>query len=218
MKKTPYLFIIFILMINHSDAQKLSFGLSAGATLASYKSAIESISFTSKTKVGFTAGLAADLPISKSFNFSPQLNFVQKGGKQKEDDYLDKLTLNYVELPLNFTLNASTSKGSFFVGTGPSLSMALSGKDKWHDDRESGGGDIKFGGGDDDDLKPFEIGINALAGFRFSNGFFIAVNYNAAVNNIAPHDPDFNSKYHNRYFGIRAGFIFKHTAVIATKQ
>jgi hypothetical protein len=211
MKKTfCILFSYFILMYN-CNAQKTTFGISAGATFASYKATIESISVTSKTQVGFSAGLTASVPFSKNFSFRPQLIFVQKGGKQKDDDYTDKLTLNYIQLPLNVVFNANTPNGTFFIGAGPSLNLGISGKDKWHDNMESGGDDIKFGSGDDADFKSFEAGVNVLAGYQFKNGFFISANYNAALNNIAPKDPEFSSKYHNRYFGIQVGIMFSHS-------
>jgi len=208
MKKNLCLFISFILLINYVHAQKTLVGLTAGASFASYKFKAESISMTSKTHVGFTAGLVSSVPMGRNFSFMPQLNFVQKGGKLSDEGTTDKVTLNYIELPLNFVFNTSTAKGKFFIGAGPSLSMGLSGKDKWSDDNESGKEDIKFGSSSDDDLKPFEIGVNILAGYQFTSGFFISANYNAQLNNSAPDDPGFDGKYHNRYFGIRIGYMF----------
>jgi outer membrane protein with beta-barrel domain len=212
MKKNLSFFISFILLINYVNAQKTQIGLTAGATLASYKARLESVSVTSKTKVGFTAGLTISSPIGKKFAFRPSLNFVQKGGKQTDEGYSEKTTFNYIELPLNFVYNAGTSKGMFFIGAGPSLGIGLSGKDKWHDGTESGSDDIKFGSGDDTDLKSFEAGINVLAGYQFKGGFFVTANYNAGVNNVAPDDPDFDTKYHNRYFGISIGYMFSSKA------
>jgi hypothetical protein len=207
MQKLHFLFILLLLSA-YSFAQKTSFGITAGATFASYKATIEGLSITSKLQPGFTAGVIASIPGAKNFIFRPELNFVQKGGKDKDDDYVDKLMLNYIELPLNVTYNAPTSSGMFFIGAGPSLNFGLSGKDKWHDNMESGGSDIKFGSGDDADFKAFELSANILAGYQFSNGFFVAANYNTALNNIAPHDDELDSKYHNRYFAIRIGFMF----------
>ena len=208
MKKNLCFFIGFILLINYVNAQKTLIGLTAGAAFASYKVTSESLSMTSKMHVGFTAGLVSSVPIGKNFSFMPQLNFVQKGGKLNDAGATDKVTLNYIELPLDFVFNARTSTGMFFIGAGPSLGVGLSGKDKWSDGTESGSDDIKFGSSNDDDLKPFEIGVNILAGYQFTSGLFISANYNAQLNNSAPDDPEFNAKYHNRYFGIRIGYMF----------
>ena len=208
MKKNLCLFISFILLINCVNAQKTLIGLTAGATFASYKVKAESVSVTSKTKIGFTAGLTMSSPLGKNFTFRPSLNFVQKGGKQTDEGSSDKTTFNYIELPLNFVFKASTPKGMFFIGAGPSFGIGLSGKDKWEDGSESGSDDIKFGSGDDADLKSLEAGINVLAGYQFKGGFFVAANYDAGLSNIAPDDPQFHTKYHNRYFALRVGYMF----------
>lgn len=218
MKKFFCSLTILFAIVNFSVAQSAAIGITAGATFASYKATIESVSVTSKTHVGFTAGLTLSAPIGKSFSFRPELNFVQKGGDYKEEGYSEKTTLNYIELPLNIVYNARTSKGMFFIGAGPSLNMGLSGKDKWSDESESGKDDIKFGSSDNDDLKTFELGANILAGYQFASGFFVAANYSAALNNIEPEDPGFDSKYHNRYFGVRIGYIFSGKSKTKTKS
>ncbi len=86
--------------------------------------------------------------------------------------------------------------------------MGLSGKDKWKNDTESGTDDIKFGSGDNDDLKAFEAGINFVTGYQCKGGFLIAVNYNTGLSNLVNTVEGDNSKFHNRYFGIRIGYMF----------
>jgi hypothetical protein len=194
MKKTSFILISIYAFLNTAQAQS-SFGIAAGATFASYKATIETISITSKTKTGFTVGVVSSFPMGKSFSFQPNLNFLQKGGTLKADGSTDKTTLNYLELPLNFVYNTHSSKGKFFIGAGPSLSFGLSGKDKF----EEGSSKIKFGSDQEDDFKPFEIGINVLAGYQLKNGFFIDANYNAGLNDIANVSDGFEGKYHNRF-------------------
>jgi len=194
--------------MNYSKAQKSSLGFTAGTTFASYKAKNESISVTSKTKVGFTAGVISFIALDRHFSFMPALNFTQKGGKLKEQSFTDKATFNYLELPLNFVYNTKSAKGKFFIGAGPSFAFGLSGKDKWEDGTEKGSDDIKFGSGDEDDFKAFDAGINFLAGYRFAGGFLIAANYNAGLNNLVNTIDGDNSKMHNRYFGFRIGYMF----------
>lgn len=209
MKTKFILMLSFILAMKFADAQSFSFGIDAGATLSSYKVTYNSVSITSKSKAGFTAGIISNISIGKSFSFQPALNFLQKGGTVKESGYTDKSTLNYLELPLNFVFNTHSSKGKFFAGLGPCLSFGLSGKEKYEED---GGhvekNDIKFGSGENDDLKPFEINGNILAGYQFKGGFFIAANYNAGLSNILNGGDEVDAKYHNRYFGVRVGIMF----------
>jgi hypothetical protein len=88
--------------------------------------------------------------------------------------------------------------------------MGLTGKDKFEQGGETIEGDIKFGSNEGDDFKPFEAGANIIAGYEFKGGFLITANYNTGLNNLAvsnPGDP-IEAKYHNRYFGIRIGYMF----------
>jgi hypothetical protein len=204
----------FCLLTITSFAQKQtsSFGITAGVTLPSYKVKQEGVSLTGKTKAGFTVGVTTAVPLGQNFGFMPALNFTQKGGKVEEEflgeRFTDELTLNYLELPLNFVYNTNSAKGKFFIGAGPSLAFGLSGKDKWESGTEKGSDDIKFGSGEDDDLKAFEAGINVLTGYQFAGGFFIAANYNVGLSNIAIGSGDENGKMHNNYFGFRIGIMF----------
>jgi hypothetical protein len=218
MKKIFCLFIVLIALMNFSIAQKTAIGIQAGSTFASYKATLDNVSITSKTKVGFTAGLTLSAPLGKSFSFRPELNFVQKGGKYSEEGYSDKVMLNYIELPLNFVYNTSSSRRGFFIGAGPALNLGVSGKDKWNDGSESGEDDIKFGSDGDYDFQALEIGLNVLAGYQFSGGFFIAANYSAGLNNISLENPGEDTKYHNRYFGIRIGYMFSRRAKVSSES
>ncbi len=207
MKKTIITFISSLMLLNYAHAQQPSFGFTAGATFASYKVSASSVSVTSKTKAGFSLGMLLSVPAGKNFSFQPALNYVQKGGRLKEDNITDQSTFNYLELPLNFVYTAPSAQGSFFVGVGPCLSMGLSGKEKYKDGTNEETTDIKFGSGDNDDLKSFEAGINCLAGYKFKGGFLVAANYNAGISNIAITSEGDNSKAHNRYFGVRIGYM-----------
>ncbi len=205
MKKTiPACMSLFVLM-NFANAQQSSFGFTAGAVFASYKVTISSVSVTSKTKAGFTLGLTSSFAMGKRFSFESALNFLQKGGVIKEEGTTDKLTTNYLELPLNFVYNIYSAKGIFFAGGGPSIGVGLFGKDRYSDYTHSETTNILFG--ESADIKPYEAGINLLAGYRFKRGFIVTLNYNAGLNNTATTIDDYSSKMHNRYFGLRIGYM-----------
>lgn len=208
MKKTMYLVISFLLLMNYTKAQKASFGFTAGTTISSYKIKAESLTISPKSKVGFTTGVVSSINFGKNFSFQPGLHFVQKGGKMKNEQATNQLTLNYVELPLNMLYNIHQPKGKFFVGAGPSLSMGISGKEKLKDGSNSLSEKIKFGNKEDDDLKAIEVGINFLAGYQCKNGLLIAANYNTGLNNLVIAPANTDTKYHNNYFGIRMGYMF----------
>ena len=202
MKAIFCLLTSYILFMTCSNAQSL--GLTAGPAFSFYEISADNVSVTSDIKTGFSGGLVAHVPVSKYLSFRPELKYVQKGGKLSEDGYSDKLTLNYIELPVNFVFNTHSIKGMFFAGLGPSFNLGLSGKSKGDD----GDYDVKFGSSSEDDFKPFEIGLNALVGYQFKSGFFVSANSNTGLNNVG-NDFDYNAEYHNWYFGINIGFMFK---------
>ena len=220
MKKSLFITIL-ILSICSVHAQ---FGVQVGASFYSGKATEDNISIKYDTKVGFTAGLIYNFPISSSFNFMPSLNFTQKGGKINISDFdstellngKDNLTLNYIELPLNFVYNVN----GFFIGAGPDLAYGISGKEKSTFDSQTENKKIHFGGSSDDDFKPFEFSANILAGYKLRNGLFITANYNPGISNIAPKNT--NAKWHNNGFNIRVGYMFggskKPTAQSDDKQ
>ncbi|HET9744442.1 MAG TPA: porin family protein [Chitinophagaceae bacterium] len=193
-----------IILIGHVYAQKARLGFTAGATVASYKIKAQSVSVTSKGKTGITVGLLADIPLGSSGSFMPALNFVQKGGKLNEDGMNDKLTTNYLEVPLNVAYNLKLRNGKFFIGAGPALNMGLSGKDKWSWGTESGSDKIKFG--KDKDFRRFDAALNFVTGFVGKGGMMVSFNYNTGLTNaVDPGEGD--GKFKNRYFGLRVGYM-----------
>jgi len=193
-------------------SQDIRFGIQAGTAIASQKAKQSGISITSDGKVGFTVGVTSDISIAESFTFQPSLNFTQKGSKFNVSDGSESMessqTLNYIELPLNFLYHAPAGKGKFFAGLGPVVNYGISGKAKVKMGGESMSEDINFGSNEDeDDYKPFEFSGNILAGYEFSNGVFVAANYNAGLSNIAV-GGDSDNSLKNRYFGVKLGFKF----------
>jgi hypothetical protein len=210
MKKTILLFISFIFLMNFTKAQNVAVGVHATATIASYKYSFESSTTTSKMKVGAGGGLVLSVPLGKHFSFRPELNYILKGGTEKDEDAKAKLTLNYLELPLHVVYNVNTTSGVFFAGAGPSFSLGVSGKSKYEDGETGDETEkINFGNTEDDDLKPLEIGVGVLAGYQFMNGFFVDARFNAGLTNSFPDDYD-DAKFRNMYFGIGVGYMFNN--------
>lgn len=201
MKTTLSLFISCMFLVNISKAQ--SFGITAGPSFAFYELRDGNASLTSDIITGFNAGVVSSIPVAKKFSLRPEIKYVQKGGKSEDDGYSDKITLHYVEVPVNFVFNTRASNGIFFVGLGPSFNIGISGKEKG----DYGDYDIKFGNGSEDDFKPFEFGMNAIVGYEFANGFFISANFNEGLSNVVNNE-GYDTDYYNMYMGINVGFMF----------
>ena len=168
---------------------------------------------TSDNKAGITAGVFADIDLPGQFSFQPALNFVQKGYTAKSPGIggRNKLTLNYLELPLNFLFKPAMQKIQFFAGAGPSIAYAISGKEKETDNGNTQTYKYKFGNNpDEDDLKALDFGANFLTGIETKTGLLVAVNYTLGLSNTAP--GGFSSDgplIKNSYFGFKIGYLFK---------
>ena len=212
MKKIITITATALFLLTAVTAQKVTFGFNGGLTMANYATKADESSYTSKFKTGFTAGFLTDIPITKRFSFQPALQFTQKGGIDKESfdeqDYTLSLTMNYLEIPLNFLYKFNSSKTIFYIGAGPVFSYGLAGATKLSMDGEHDKADIKFGNGDDDDFKQVDMGADVIAGVQFKSGVSIGLSYNMSFSNLFI-DVDGDNSYHNRYFGMRIGYMLK---------
>lgn len=208
MKKLLLAALVFVTV--NTYAQKIRVGFTTGLTIANYKSRVDGNTESGKAKAGLAVGLLADIPAGKHFSFQPAVNYVQKGSKDEQTfagiTAKYKLTVNCIEVPLNFLYNTRGKNGNFFVGAGPSFAVAFSGKGKFTDGTNSESTNLKFGNSDNDNMKSFDLGANILTGFSLSSGVMFSVNYNAGLNNLFPNGSD-DGTFKSSYFGIKIGYM-----------
>ena len=89
---------------------------------------------------GFTAGVFYDIPLLNGFEFSPGINYTEKGFVVKERlevDLLDmnlpfgiklETKINYLEAPLLFRYNITKGISQFFFELGPTVGYAIYGE------------------------------------------------------------------------------------------
>lgn len=210
MKKLIFIQLIFIAFHFSATAQHTRFGLTAGATSANYKFKSDASTESENSKIGITAGLMADIPISKNFSFQPALNFVQKGTKSETtyNNVTEKSSINVscIEVPFNFLYNAPGNSGNFFIGAGPSFAFAISAISKYDDGSNSTSENLKIGNNDDDNIKAIDMGANFITGYRFKKGLLLSLNYNAGLSNLAPGETN-GAKLKSSYFGLKLGYL-----------
>ncbi|QEC68246.1 PorT family protein [Panacibacter ginsenosidivorans] len=208
MKTLKSILIILLLVFAGNSMAQTKFAVWAGLSPSFYYTSDDYYNQSSSAdfKAGFCAGINVHIAMGKHFAFEPGLSFVQKGGIETDNttgtEFKSTLTLNYLELPLDFIYSR---RNRFYFGIGPSLDFGISGKDKLSAGNEHTTMDIKFGSGDNDDLKSFDAGVDLLAGFRFKNGLFVATNINTGFVNLSN---DNTSKFYNAYWGIKLGYVF----------
>jgi outer membrane protein with beta-barrel domain len=201
MKKTIITLTAFSLFVYAANCQKAQIGFTAGSTLANYKMKDGSEDQSGNSKAGFTAGVIVNLPAGKNFMIQPGVHWVGKGSKDEEQGHTASLTVNSIEIPVNFVY---TSNGGFFIGAGPSASFAVSGKAKLDDVSA----DMHFGNSSDDDMKGFDFGANLVTGYQSPKSLMIAANFNQGFSNLVPGDAG-SSSIKSHYFGIRLGYVLK---------
>jgi len=206
MKSISLLMTLMILLTAFGLSAQTTIGINAGAAFSNVTLKAGPVSASLESKTGITAGITLDAPLSSNFSFQPALNFVQKGYRLKDESSKETVNLNYLEVPLNFVYSTEKNYG-FFIGAGPSLAYGISGKDKFSsegmpDDEEK----IKFGSSPDD-VKAFDFGLNALAGYRTKGAFTISANYNLGLSKLNNSESsDDKSSIKNKYFGVKIGY------------
>ncbi len=211
MKSNALSMMLMTLLASFSLSAQTTIGIAAGASFANVNIKAAGLSVSPKTKTGITAGLFVNAPLSKNFSFQPALNFVQKGYSIKMDIFTEKANFNYLEVPVNFVYNTKANEG-FFIGAGPSIAYGISGtvKDTYSDnsfpDTKT---KVKFGSSSSDDVKSFDFGANALAGYKFKGGFMVSGNYNLGLGKINNDDGSGDpGTIKNKYFSIKIGYVF----------
>ena len=202
MKQLITLVTVALFCFSVNTEAQTTWGITAGMTFANAKLKEGTESKTSDSKTGFSAGLIIDIPAGKSFSIQPGLQFLQKGFSDKTPNSSEKVTLNYIDLPINAIY--SSAKG-FFVGAGPAFGFGISGKDKYTIGTVSETTDMNFGS-KEGELKTIEMSANVLTGFNFKKGFMIAANYNVGLTNLS-NEKDVSFK--NSYFGLKLGWMIK---------
>ncbi|RXK61477.1 PorT family protein [Lacibacter luteus] len=212
MKKIFALTAALFLFAGLLNAQNSSFGFHAGMAMSKISAKSDNISFTTDDLFALQAGFVVDLPIGKRISLQPGLSFLQKGGKTSEEyagiTEESKIRINYIEIPMNVLFNARTKSGTFFVGAGPSVSFAMSGKSIYKFDGQEDKEKINIGNDEEnDDMRGLDFGINTLAGYRFKSGLFLGASYNWGLRNLNPGGNKDDGTAQMSYYGVRLGFM-----------
>jgi hypothetical protein len=167
-----------------------------------------------KLKLGFNAGVNAEVPVAPDFYVQPGVLFSTKGAKSKDDDDL-KINLSYIEVPINFLYKPELGDGKLLLGIGPYIAFAVGGKYTDENGKET---DIKFKNEitateylSDPYFKRIDVGGNLLAGYEMSNNISIQLNAQLGMVKINPKIEGISNdqtKYKNTGFGVSLGYRF----------
>lgn len=231
----PFIFLLALTFTTfYANSQKVRIGIVAGPAFSGttredlqFRS-LDSAKERTRTAHGvlsYFGGVVASFPFGKHLIFRPQIQYVEKGWKNRVNytydayntDYDVRIKAHCIDLQLNFVYNAPTRNGRFFIGLGPYVSYALSGD--IHNGSDNTDTKLTFSSPSSDSstdtesvyyANRFDIGGNVIAGYEFRNGLFFSLNYSHGFRDFrtelvnAP-----NPRNKNTIVGLAIGYMFK---------
>jgi len=238
--KKIVLFVLLSLGLTSTYAQ-ISFGILAGGRAATQWKESERDNEKKKFFPQWHAGVAADIPLLGRFYLQPQLLVSVKGshteGKDQDSsvsfvsEWSAKGRLTYLELPVNVLYKQPLGQGKLIVGAGPYIAYGLGGKVRTSGRYQNGetfnvGTEVRFEHKKQYTFgepfqysyhKPFDAGLNFIAGYELSNGLCFQVSYSLGLTNITPSDAMLDDgtteitwgDVKNRYLALSVGYFLR---------
>lgn len=157
-----------------------------------------------KSRLGLSIGAELEYPISDMFSAQAGLLIIGKGATYSDEDFEAKDRITYLELPILAKVWFGEDDMRFYANAGPSLSFAMGGKSKVEFDGETETEKLKFGSGEEDDYRGFDLGFQLGGGILLMEKYQIDLRYGLGLSNISPvTDGGFSIK--NKTFQITFG-------------
>jgi hypothetical protein len=190
MKKLMILAACVTTLSTAANAQ-IGFAPEAGLNLANMHYKLDdTTTLDNGIKLGARVGVNVNIPITPDrLVLQPGLFYSIQGMKSDENGQTNNITLHYAQIPVNLVYYFNDpSEGRFFVGVGPYVGIAFSGKNKFN---PGNGGtetteDFKFGSGADQDLGRIDYGAQASAGYQLRSGIFFRGMYQHGIGDLVP--------------------------------
>jgi hypothetical protein len=190
---------IFLMFAFTDMYAQIKSGYTIGLNLSTMTMKTSGISLEPETLTGVHFGEVFEISLNGNFTLQPGLIFSAKGSIYKIDTAEFSLSPIYVEIPVIavYSFGSDAIKISLFAG--PYFACGIGGK------MESGE-NISFGSGENNDLKPFDVGLNFGAGINIK-GFQISAQYGLGLANLSPMT-SVDSEMKNKVIGISVTSLF----------
>jgi hypothetical protein len=188
-----------LLVLPRPAAADVQFGIKAGGNMAKPTGAdADDPLATLKSRVGFTGGIFLAFNFGRVVTIQSEVLYTMKGATYValDDSYTDKLSADYIEIPLLLKLRIPTPVVQPFVFAGPSVGFKL--KEKL----ESDGVPL-----DETILKNNDYGAIFGAGLNLGRNFMIDVRYSLGLQKVintieGEVEPDFKNGVWSATIGI----------------
>ena len=219
MKRKILTLVAVIALLTVAAQAQITFGVRAGVNFQNINGKdAAGDKLENDLTIGFNAGANVEIPVADEFYLQPGVLFTTKGTQDKEDQATAKLSISYIEVPINFIYKPQLGNGRLLLGFGPYVAYGIGGKYKLEYGDQSSEIDIDFKSevtADDPDnvfyLKPLDAGANLLAGYELNSGLSFQLNAQLGLLDILPSyagDEDDDSRFANTGFGVSIGFRF----------
>jgi opacity protein-like surface antigen len=189
------------------SSSPVSFGVKAGMNVSSMskQSAPDASDFNDKSKIGFNAGVFANIPIASSFSVQPEVLYSQYGSKTNYsvlgNKYSASTNLDYITVPVMLQYNLIPN---LYVEAGPEFGLMVSAKNKIKNETS---GSSTTTDNYKDYLNTFNVGIGLGAGYYFTPNIGITARYVAGVTDTAK-NREKGDAVHNNVFQVGLAYKF----------
>ena len=187
---------------------QISFAPEVGLNLANMHWKVNDVKLDDGIKLGAKAGVNVNIPVGDDhWMVQPGLFYSIKGMKSEENNIENNVTLHYAEIPVNLIyMFNDPDEGRFFIGAGPYLGVAFSGKNIISGGTNSGTHDLTFGSDSTQNLGRFDYGAQAFAGYLLRSGIFFRAAYQHGIGNLWPSETRQDNTIRNTCITLSLGY------------
>lgn len=225
MKTKHHFLLTTIMLLNLAlfAQDEITFGIRAGVNFQNINGKDRSGDQLDNNLItGFHAGVNMEIPIGTDIYFQPGLLYSMKGGEQETTILIERITnkisISYLELPLNLLFKPMLGSGRMLLGFGPYVAYGIGGKSKAEGATLSFDRDIEFKNdvslSDFDPevtyLKALDAGANFIIGYEMANMLSLQLNAQLGLINIYPDyaAEEDDPTWKNTGFGLSIGYRF----------
>ncbi|WP_300685891.1 porin family protein [Chryseobacterium sp.] len=192
-----------------TSTNPVTFGVKGGMNVSSLSNGADLSD--SKSKIGFNAGVFANIPVASNFSVQPEVIYNDLGSKVTREysalgnTYRSEYSRNlgYVAVPVMFQYNATPE---FFLEAGPEFGFLVSAKDKFKNSTNNDSS-TQIATLNKDDFQTFNFGIGIGAGYYFLPNLGITARYTAGLTDIYKNNSGDSVK--NDVFQVGLAYKFK---------
>lgn len=192
-----------------SSSNPITFGVKGGMNVSSLSNGADLSD--SKSKIGFNAGVFANIPVASSFSIQPEVIYNDLGSKVTREYTVlgnkfkneSSTNLGYIAVPVMFQYNALPN---LYLEAGPEFGFLVSAKDKFKSST-NGNTNTQISSRNKDDFKTFNFGIGIGAGYYFTQNLGVTVRYTAGVTDI--YKTNSGDAVRNNVFQVGLAYKFK---------